>query len=147
METTITTSRFSEWYAKPENRLSLNKRRRKNYQKNHEYRKKVLESSRKWRKKEAVRRKKLPPKPKTAFSIGEVADQIGCEQKTIRTLEKHKLIPIGNPSDDGRTHRRYTHSQIKLIAAIVAHRKALHYRNPKYAPKLKQLSLAAWKGW
>jgi hypothetical protein len=141
------TSRFSEWYSKPKNRISLNKRRRRNYKKNQEYRKKVLESSRKWRKKEALRRKALPSKPKTIFSIGEVADRIGCEQKTLRTLEKQGLIPPGNESNDGRTHRRYTQNQIDLISVIVAHRKALHYRDPKYAPKLKQLSLAAWKGW
>ena len=148
MESSATvTSRFSEWYADPKNRNSLNKRRRSNYQKNHSYRKKVLESSRRWRKKEAARRKGLPPKPKTSFSIGEVADNIGCEQKTIRTLEKQKLIPVGNTTDDGRTHRRYSHKQIELVRAIVNHRKALHYRDPKYRPKLKKLSLAAWKGW
>ena len=148
MQTTATvTSRFSEWYADPKNRNSLNKRRRRNYQKNQDYRKKVLESSRRWRKKEAARRKGLPPKPKTAFSIGEVADDIGCEQKTIRTLEKHKLIPMGNATDDGRTHRRYSKQQIELVRAIVEHRKALHYRDPAYKPKLKQLSKAAWKGW
>jgi hypothetical protein len=139
-------SRFADWYSNPKNRNSLNKRRRRNYKKNQEYRKKVLAASRKWRRKEAIRRKKLPPKPKTQFSIGDVAEEIGCEQKTIRTLEKQGLIPLGN-NDAGRSHRRYSRKQIDLILAIVTHRKAMHYRHPEYTPKLKALSLAAWKGW
>lgn len=140
-------SRFTEWYRNPKNRNSLNKRRRVSYQTDQDYRAKVLAASKKWRKKEAKRRKLEPPKPKTVFSIGEVADEIGCEQKTIRTLEKHKLIPVGNDTDDGRTHRRYTRTQIELVRAIVELRKKLHYRDKKYAPTLKKLSLAAWKGW
>lgn len=137
-------SKFRNWYADPENRTALNKRRRDKYKKNKEYRAKVLDNTRRWRKKQVKIKKSLPKKPKTLFSIGEAAYQIGCEQKTIRTLEKFGLIP---GTSDGKKHRRFTGKQIALVGMVVNLRKAVHYRNPKYAAKLKKLSEAAHKRW
>lgn len=139
-------SKFKSWYDDPKNRAALNKRRREKYRENKAYRNRVLESTKKWRKEQAAERKRNPPKPKpkTIFTIGEVAQIIGCEQKTIRTLEKQGLIP---KQADGKKHRRYTKGQIKLIRSIVNLRKTIHYRNPDYAVRLKAHSLAAHALW
>src|SRR4051812_2630042 len=115
---------FKDWYE--ENKSDLNKRRRKRYKKDSAYRAKQLANTRRWRKDRAVQKAKEPPKPKTIFTIGEVADQIVCEQKTIRTLEKAGLIPS---TSDGVHHRRFTARQINLIKRIVEFRKDIHYKN------------------
>lgn len=133
---------FSDWYA--DNKIALNKRRRKRYKKDAAYRERQLSNTRHWRKQRAKAKALEPEKPKTIFTIGEVAEVVKCEQKTIRTLEKAGLIPA---SSDGVHHRRFNKRQIKLIAGIVHFRQRVHYKNPKYRPTLKTLSEKAHSQW
>jgi hypothetical protein len=133
---------FREWYER--NKDKLNRRRRLRYRTDAEYRAKQLASTRRWRAEHAKKRARQPAPKKTLFSIGEAAAKLGCEQKTIRLLEKAKLIP---GTSDGVHHRRYTAKQIKLIGRIIAFRKSVHYRDPKYQPRLKELSAHAFAEW
>lgn len=135
-------SRFKDWISKPGNREQLNKRRRERFKKDPAYRKRVLKSSKRWRVKDAQRKKKKPTKIK--FTIGEAATKLSCDQKTIRNLERLDLIPS---SADGRTHRRYTKQQIALMSTLIAYRKRVHYRDPKYQPHLEKLSSEAHAQW
>ncbi len=133
---------FKDWYAR--NRDKLNRRRRKRYRTDEDYREKQLGSTKRWRKKSAKAKAKLPVPPKTVFTIGEVAEKLNCEQKTIRTLEKANLIPS---TSDGVHHRRFNKRQIALIGKVVAFRKRVHYRDPDYRPGLKSLSAAVHSQW
>lgn len=137
-------SKFSDWYAIPKNRKKLNTRRLNRYHNDPIYRNRVLEATRDWRKRHRKKLKHQEKKPKVLFTIGEVAKIIKVEQKTIRTLEKQGLIP---KATDRGSHRRYTQTQIALIGALVSHRKKVHYKDPKYQPKLDKLSAAAHAKW
>lgn len=136
-------SKFKRWYQIPENRNRLNKRRLHRYRTDPEYRAAVLDNTRRWRElhREDLKKPKLP---KTSFTIGEVAKIIGVEQKTLRTLEKAKLIP---KTAKAGQHRRYKKNQITLISAIVKHRKKIHYTHEHYQPRLNRLVERAWLGW
>lgn len=136
-------TKFKKWYSIPENRDRLNKRRLQRYKTDPVYRASVLENTKKWRE---VHREDLkkPKRPKTSFTIGEVATMIDVEQKTLRTLEKAKLIP--KTAKRGQ-HRRFKRNHIPLISAIVKHRKSIHYTDPRYQPKLAKLSEAAFDKW
>lgn len=133
---------FKDWYVK--NRERLNKKRRKRYKTDAVYRRKQLKNTSHWRKKRAVEKSKEPVRPKTLFTIGEVAREIDCEDKTIRNLEKAGLIPV---SSDGVHHRRFNKRQITLIQRIVDFRKSVHYKHPKYEPRLNVLKERAHARW
>ena len=137
-------SKFAQWYSNPKNRKKLNDRRRERYRTDPEYRKRVLEGTRDWRSKHQGDRSHRPKLPKILFTIGEVAERLNVEQKTLRTLEKVKLIP--KTAKKGH-HRRFTRRQIELVSAIVEHRKSVHYTDPKYHQVLNKLSKQAFAKW
>lgn len=128
-------TKFQTWYGK--NKEALNKKRRNRYKKDRNYREQQLANTREWRKRMRVLNKnKRKAKPKTHFTIGEVAEQIGCNIKTIRILEGKKLLPS---TTDGTRHRKYTRKQIGLIAELIKFRQDHHYKETGYKRTVERL--------
>lgn len=126
-------TKFQQWYER--SKAKLNRKRRARYRKDKAYRKKQLRSTKEWRERtKHIRRKARPPK--THFTIGEVAERIGCYPKTIQNLERAGLLPV---MTDGARHRKYTEAQIELIRELVVFRQNTHYKEKGYRAKVRRL--------
>ena len=126
-------TKFQQWYER--NQAKLNKKRRARYHKDKAYRKKQLLSTKRWRERTRKERAKMRP-PKTHFTIGEVAERIGCYPKTLQNLERAGLLPV---MTDGTSHRKYTEAQIELIRELVEFRQNTHYKEKGYRTKVRRL--------
>lgn len=126
--------RYREWYAKNKDRVS--KRKAARYQNDPEYREKIKERARAWRRKEREKRKsetkvplsEKPPVPHRVeiggtvqrapmFTIGKAAHYLGLSTQTLRKWEAGGVLP----PVDWRTaggHRLYTGPQLEELKRL-----------------------------
>ena len=136
-------SEFQRWYADPKNRETLNKRRRKRYKEDKKYRAKQLASTRRWRRSNPDKVARPTEKRATLF-IGEVAEQVGCDVQTIRSMEERGLIP--EPTF-GNIKRQYSPKQVKLIAGVRRVSEKFHYKDPRYKEAMDKAVQRAASEW
>ena len=104
------TSSFSKWYAKPENRAELSRRRKEKYQQDPDYRRKVIERS-------ASRRiNERGPLPEGfTYHMEQAAEQVGVTIWTLREWRKKNYFP--EPPDYlGKLW--FSQSQVNLLGQL-----------------------------
>jgi len=143
---------FSQWYASNGERLNENRRNR--YHTDPEYRQRVLEKNRESRRKRREESlKNRPPKPpkdpndrkwktvsvryegkkQEAYTIGALAQKLGCSIQAIRLWERQGVIPnapLRSPTGD----RLYTPEAVKEIRATLKKKGRLSSESRKRNP-------------
>jgi len=126
-------TKYQVWYQANKEKVAV--QRREKYRKDKKYRERNLQACRVWRKenKPWLKREKVV---KTYLLIGEFAEKVGCSPETLRNLERKKLLP---KTTDGVARRRYHPGNARGVIRLVEFRRTMHYSDPKYAAKLKEI--------
>jgi len=133
---------FQKWYG--ENKEEFNAKRRKRYQRDKAYRESQLTTTRKWRKRVKKTATPKPAQPRPYLTIGQVAEAVGCDVQTIRSMETKGYIP---KTKKGLDKRKYLPKHVRLIKRVYEAGRKYHYTHEKFQATVAKAVEYAQANW